>query len=110
MSTMLRSSVSIMVLYSNLSLMKVIFSITQIRTAKMLNPKRLSPSDSIPRFLVKDTAVALAEPRCKIFNTVINQDVYPDYWKINRVCHIFMKGKSNIFLYRTRHEGCVQGG
>lgn len=50
--------------------------------------KKAKTNDGIPSFLVNDIVAVLAKPLCQIVNTSISIGVYPECWKIDKVCPI----------------------
>lgn len=72
-----------------------------IKAVKKLKPKMSCGPDNIPSFIVKDTISVLARPLCKIFNLSLKRGVYPECWKVSKICPIYKKeSKNEISNYR----------
>ncbi|XP_063901620.1 uncharacterized protein LOC135121244 [Zophobas morio] len=57
--------------------------------------------DLFPSFLIRDCRFIFAGPLKVIFNNIIKSCMFPEQWKISRVCPIFKQGdKSVISKYR----------
>ena len=57
--------------------------------------------DGVPSFIVRDCAFVLDEPLAKIFNMSLRTCVFPERWRISRICPVFKKGdKDDIANYR----------
>lgn len=66
-----------------------------------LKPKFTKGPDDIPAFIIRDCAYAFVYPLTIIFNLCLKTGVFPDRWKLSRVCPIFKKGdKLNVENYR----------
>lgn len=60
-----------------------------------------SGHDQIPSFLVKDCRYAFITPLLFIFNLILKTSVFPDVWKIARVCPVLKSGDpSQMTNYR----------
>nr|CAH7714539.1 unnamed protein product [Callosobruchus chinensis] len=56
--------------------------------AKKIKNKLTSGPDQIPSFLVKDCISTLVKPLKIIFNLILKNSIFPDTWKIAKVCPI----------------------
>lgn len=73
-----------------------------IVASNRLKDKPTAGIDMIPGFVAKDCIRALIKPIAYIFNLIIASSIFPERWKIARVCPIFKKGdKSLIQNYRA---------
>ena len=73
-----------------------------ISATKKLKNKMTSGHDKIPSFFVKDCAYALVQPLLTIYNLSLKTAVFPDCWKLTRLCPIFKSGNtSDISNYRA---------
>lgn len=51
--------------------------------------------DRIPGFIFKGCAEPLISPLCHTFNLALKTSVFPDCWKISRICPVFKSGDRN---------------
>lgn len=65
---------------------------------KQIKPKFTAGPDGIPAFILRDCAVVLAYPLMKIFNLCLNSRIFPDRWKLSRICPVFKKGDKNLVI------------
>lgn len=75
-----------------------LYMVTEVEVMSALNKLKPSTSlgpDLIPSFILKGFAWLLVRPLCHIFNLCIANAVYPNNWKVSRVCPIFKKGDRN---------------
>lgn len=57
--------------------------------------------DGIPSFMVKDTIRCLSRTLCYLFNLIIQKALFPDVWKVAKVCPVFKSNsKDDITNYR----------
>lgn len=59
---------------------------------RRLKPKLSQGHDGIPSFLIRDCSPALIAPLTKLFNISLRTGVFPDVWKIGKVCPVFKSG------------------
>ena len=72
-----------------------------IKAAKSFKADLTSGYDLIPAFIVRDCAYILAKPLCSLFNLSLNDQHFPDMWKVASICPMFKSGnRSNIVNYR----------
>lgn len=57
-----------------------------------LKNKMTSGIDNIPSFIIKDCARILVVPLCFLFNQALQNNSFPDIWKICKICPIFKSG------------------
>lgn len=63
---------------------------------KHFKNKMTSGHDFLPSFLIKDCAYVLVIPLLKIFNTILKTSVFPNRWKLARVCPVLKTGSSGV--------------
>lgn len=72
-----------------------------LTSIKKLPNKPTSGRDMIPSFLVKDCANCIVTPLYKIFNLILSTQIFPDVWKIARICPVLKGGDgSEVTNYR----------
>nr|CAH7725950.1 unnamed protein product [Callosobruchus chinensis] len=72
-----------------------------IQHLKKLPNKFTSGQDYLPSFFLRDCAHLFSKPLYIIFNSILKYSVFPDVWKIARVCPIFKAGdKTDMSNYR----------
>lgn len=67
-----------------------------LKALKKVKPKCTMGLDGIPAFLLKDCGFLLAKPLSYIFNLSLQTNIFPDVWKIARICPVFKKGDRSI--------------
>lgn len=79
-----------------------------VNASRKLKNKLTCGPDNIPSLIVKDCIHVLLEPLTYIFNLILKTHVYPEQWKISRVCPILKKGDPGIVQnYRPISILCV---
>lgn len=69
------------------------FSQDEILTAlKQIKPKMTTGPDDIPAFIVRDCAQILAPPLTVLINLCLKYSIFPNSWKISKVCPVYKKG------------------
>lgn len=69
------------------------FSETEIiKSMKRLKNSHTAGHDMIPSFLVRDCAIVLASPLLIIFNMILRTGVFPNCWKLSRICPVHKSG------------------
>lgn len=69
-----------------------------LRAVKRLKNKMTAGYDLVPSFLVKDCVSVLCVPLLIIYNLIISTSVFPELWKVGRVCPLFKKGDRDYIL------------
>lgn len=69
-----------------------------IAVIRKLKNKPTAGHDQIPSFLVKDCGGILVKPLTIIFNLILKSSVFPDVWKISRICPILKSGDPCIVI------------
>ena len=73
-----------------------------ISAIKKLKSNLTAGVDNIPSFFVKDCSSALTEPLLLIFNSSLKSGIFPDKWKLAKVCPILKSGNaSDVTNYRA---------
>lgn len=71
------------------------------RSISQLKNKMTAGHDQIPSFLVKDCSGVFIKPLTFLFNLALRTSVFPDCWKLARVCPVLKSGDiSDITNYR----------
>ena len=80
-----------------------------------INRRKCSKSpghDQIPVKVIKDAVEIVSKPLAKIFNSSMEEGIFPDIWKLAMVTPIFKKGKNltcvttGQFLYFQYCQNC----
>lgn len=58
--------------------------------------KMTSGHDLLPSFLIRDCAYIFVTPLLKIFNVILKTAIFPNCWKLARVCPVFKTGNSSV--------------
>lgn len=64
------------------------------QAVKKLKPSKSSGPDGMPPYLLKGCAEVLAFPLCFIYNLILKTQIFPDLWKVCRICPIYKSGDS----------------
>ena len=85
----------------------VVERLQKLDTSKSIN--------SIPNYLLKNCAKAIAPSMCRLFKFICNRAQYPSSWKVGRITPLHKKGKmSDVKMYRpvtvAPNEGLVFEG
>ena len=74
------------------------FSITEFEIFKILSkldPSKATGPDGIGNKLLKESAISICEPLCKIFQRSLDAGIFPDMWKLASVTALHKKGSVN---------------
>lgn len=72
-----------------------------ISAIKSLKSRKLYGPDKIPEFLLKDCACIFSKPLKIIFDSILQNGVFPKLWKLTRITPVFKAGlKNEIVNYR----------
>lgn len=67
-----------------------------LKSLKRLKNSFTSGHDMIPSFLVRDCAPVLSSPLFLIFKLILKTGVFPECWKLTKICPVLKTGKSDI--------------
>nr|CAH7744555.1 unnamed protein product [Callosobruchus chinensis] len=72
-----------------------------ISASKKIKNKLTSGPDQLPSFFIKDCIGLFLSPLKAIFNSILNSTIFPNKWKVAKVCPIYKSlDKSSINNYR----------
>lgn len=68
---------------------------------KRLKGKPTAGPDNIPSFILRDCCSVFTTPLTKIFNLCLRTSIFPDVWKLSKLCPVFKKGdRADVSNYR----------
>lgn len=72
-----------------------------IKIMSSFSNKITAGDDLIPSFFIRDCRFVLAKPLATLINLSLKCSIFPEKWKIARICPVFKKGdRSNLCNYR----------
>lgn len=63
---------------------------------KQLKSKLSQGPDGMPSFLIKDCCAVLCGPLSRLFNSAIRDGIFPQVWKVGKVCPVFKSGSRDM--------------
>lgn len=75
----------------NISIEEVEWSINKLK------PKRSCGPDLIPPYVLKGCVDIISVPLKILFNLSVSTNVFPEKWKVSRVCPVFKSGDKKLF-------------
>lgn len=79
-----------------------------VAAIRKMKPKKSSGPDEIPPYLVKGMCDVLCGPLTIIFNRCLKSNLYPNVWKVSKVCPVPKKPMAtNVEDFRPVAIGCV---